>query len=1228
MTTYNDLLVVGQEGVVNLLDEQGSPVPYGYVDEKTTYETIYGSPLSLADYSANLIGGVGRSDLLLSIPHDSCLQIQIVGPVGSGRKSLGLAIAARFGYMGKLINAAEEPSKWLGEWEKNIIAKVKAATAQGKMPVVYGLTYSPTSTDSTHRQVMVNALNGVANVYPIVVVSERPLKELSAFINVMVCAGDFDAIREWLEFYHGSVSGLNLDYIAMRLESQTVYPSAIASATGTTDLDLLNSVRANTLTDLSLAPVPGELLSTDFVNHINALAPQIRPTVRDAIIDNINDLTVMSPGVFFYGPPGTGKTYFASVTLNQDAGFGLPRYRTGIGAIREAIEMWTKYGSDSPMYIILLDECEAVFDNYREFLLQCMGNETSPRNFYIVATTNKSIEDMGKPRHSGDEDKSLIMCAMWRSDRLLALHKGFATCEEFAAVLPSVPFVPHVSYQNLLKLRDWYVLYGATGDFYQRFFDLVELPYSPPYATPATFAAAITASNVPLDCPRTVLSTVLLELNKIVSGVTCNRVLFVNHDVAAYFHLIADHVLMGIGELKKSIAYDAMASPPRVIVSITRAEYAHLDKLCLSKFMRPNVHVIVCEFLDNNEFPDPDAENISVEITDPADGVGIVSTVNNPDSSITFFYSNGTTHTTPPLAGADGVSLTSVVNNGDGTFTLVLSNGTMFTTDNFTGPMGPQGTPGVGITNIANNGDGTFTLTLSDGSTHTTDNFTGPPGPPGTGIDFINDNGNGTMTVFLTDGSNTVVNLPIGPQGIPGVDGNGIIDVSVFASSPGVNYQLRFLFSDGTDYITGNLLGPAGQPAPTIVNVVNDSPTIGRIILSDGSSYTFTIPAGSDGIDGADGVGIDNVVNNGDGTFTLVLSDGSSYISDNFTGPPGADGVGIQSIVSSGSGTTMTITLTNGASIVVTLPVGPEGPMGPAGNGISGVTNNGDGTYTFTFTSGPDFTTGDLTGPAGADGTDGVGISSIVQNPNSSITITYTDGSTFTSAPLQGADGADGVGIANIVDNGDGTLTFVYSNGLTFTTSDLRGADGVSVTGIVQNPDSSITITLSNGASFTSLPLAGADGVGIASVTDNGDGTYTFNFTDGTTYTTSDLTGDQGPIGPAGPAGTDGSDIVICSAYVVGAGGGIDNNCSVTFAGGVDEYTLTFATPRAFIDYAVVGTVLQGNSGGSTYALTVLTGSRTVNGFTYVIHQVTGNTPNDEAYDHNIVVLDMGTAMG
>ena len=115
-----------------------------------------------------------------------------------------------------------------------------------------------------------------------------------------------------------------------------------------------------------------------------------------------------------------------------------------------------------------------------------------------------------------------------------------------------------------------------------------------------------------------------------------------------------------------------------------------------------------------------------------------------------------------------------------------------------------------------------------------------------------------------------------------------------------------------------------------------------------------------------------------------------------------------------------------------------------AGNGLTGVSDNGDGTLTFTYYDGSTYTTAVLSGlgsvgpqgPAGADGQDGL----------SAYEIWLAQGNTGSEQDflnsLEGPQGPAGNGISNTTDNGDGTFTITYSDGSTFTTSNLTGPQG------------------------------------------------------------------------------------------------------------------------------------------------------------------------------------------
>jgi hypothetical protein len=93
------------------------------------------------------------------------------------------------------------------------------------------------------------------------------------------------------------------------------------------------------------------------------------------------------------------------------------------------------------------------------------------------------------------------------------------------------------------------------------------------------------------------------------------------------------------------------------------------------------------------------------------------------------------------------------------------------------------------------------------------------------------------------------------------------------------------------------------------------------------------------------GNGVESVTDNGDGTTTIVLANGDS------------------------------ITITNGEGIEGPQgPAGPEGPTGPQGipgEGITSITDNGNGTLTITYGNGDQLITSNLTGPQGPAGATG-----------------------------------------------------------------------------------------------------------------------------------------------------------------------------------------------------------------------------------------------------------------
>ena len=178
-----------------------------------------------------------------------------------------------------------------------------------------------------------------------------------------------------------------------------------------------------------------------------------------------------------------------------------------------------------------------------------------------------------------------------------------------------------------------------------------------------------------------------------------------------------------------------------------------------------------------------------------------------------------------------------------------------------------------------------------------------------------------------------------------------------------------------------------------------------------------------------------------------------------------------------------------------------------AGNGLTGVADNGDGTLTFTYYDGSTYTTSVLSGlggvgpqgPAGADGQDG-------QDGLSAYEIWISQGNTGTEADfLNGLTGPQGVAGTNGVDGVDGT----------------NGIDG-------QNGQSAYEIWLLQGNTGTEQDfLNGLSGPAGNDGLDGMDGlsAYEIWLSLGNTGTEADfLTGITGPQGPAGVAGNDGLD--------------------------------------------------------------------------------------------------------
>lgn len=214
----------------------------------------------------------------------------------------------------------------------------------------------------------------------------------------------------------------------------------------------------------------------------------------------------------------------------------------------------------------------------------------------------------------------------------------------------------------------------------------------------------------------------------------------------------------------------------------------------------------------------------------------------------------------------------------------------------------------------------------------------------------------------------------------------GTPSVTVTTSSDG---SARFKFSNLKGVGISNIIPNGTDQSGNNIYVIQ---------LTDGSSYNFTSPKGSQGIQGEQGIGIANIIPNGqDSTgsniYTVLLTNGTSY---NFTAPKGAQGiqgntgVGISTITPNGTdingGNIYRITLTDGSYYDFTAPKGNQGESGVTGV-TSGTTSENNGytvtPLTFQFENG-NSQTADVkvkNGIDGKNGTNGIdGINGITPN--------------------------------------------------------------------------------------------------------------------------------------------------------------------------------------------------------------------------------------------------------
>jgi hypothetical protein len=376
--------------------------------------------------------------------------------------------------------------------------------------------------------------------------------------------------------------------------------------------------------------------------------------------------------------------------------------------------------------------------------------------------------------------------------------------------------------------------------------------------------------------------------------------------------------------------------------------------------------------------------------------------------------------------------------------------------------------------------------------------------------------------------------------GITPVDSGYVIAVT----QPGGTPQTYFLPTGGQG--TAGPAGPAGPPgndgndgvgidsiSGPVSNDIEDTYTIH---YSNGTTYSFVVTNGTDGLDGLNGTngrGIDTIIKSASAgqldTYTIYYSDSTTSTFTVTNGQPGTPGFSPTISVASGTaGTVLTITDANGTN-QYTIPNGGGSGSGSGGTIVQQQVNwnEPDPTSVTYILNKPSLATvatsgsyndlldkptiptslSQLTNDAGFVTTAAVPTFNITQTDTGYVlTMTPPGGPAETyilrngvdgedGAPgtpgtpgtpgLPGAPGEDGNGISNItgpVTSGNvDTYTIHYTNGTTSTftvTNGTNGQDGVSPTINVTTGDAGtvLTITDATGTHQYTIPNGGGSG--------------------------------------------------------------------------------------------------------------------------------------------------------
>ena len=342
------------------------------------------------------------------------------------------------------------------------------------------------------------------------------------------------------------------------------------------------------------------------------------------------------------------------------------------------------------------------------------------------------------------------------------------------------------------------------------------------------------------------------------------------------------------------------------------------------------------------------------------DGVGIASITSeasNETTKLVFTLTDGTEYS------FDITNGTNEINGLNGQTPEITEDGYWKIGDTVTS-FKAAGNDGVGIAKVTETIDGTthnVEITFTNETSFSFKVNDGKDGKDGVGIASISgptrEGKVDTYTIHYTDGKSstfTVTNGVDGAQGEQGIQGVAGQD----GHTPVITIN-----SDGCWEIDGistsiNALGKDGVGIASITSEASNETTKLVFTLTDGTTYSFDITNGKDGVNGLDGL------------TPEITEDGYWKIGDTLTNikAAGTDGIGIKSVKETvnGKAHNVDITFTNDTSFTFTVNDGEDG------NGIasiSGPTREGNvDTYTIHYTNGDTSTFNVTNGVNGVDG--------------------------------------------------------------------------------------------------------------------------------------------------------------------------------------------------------------------------------------------------------------------